>query len=244
MRLRQLALAADKLEPVRTQLFQLFGIEDDYKDPGVGEFGLENSVMSLGDSYLEIVAPTTENTAVERSLKRAGANACGYMALFQVDDFQSYDAHLKALGLRQVWQTNREDVSACHIHPKDIGGVIVSFDEMRPADDWVWAGANWRSRMAHDVQRIQGMRLSSPQVVALASHWSEVTQHPVTRDDSGFRIDYADNTFVEFVEGEVEACPVFVLECHDKKLIRDRAATLGMLESDRIVVGTLSFELV
>lgn len=244
MRLRQLALAADKLEPVRSQLFELFGIEDDYKDPGVGEFGLENSVMSLGDSYLEIVAPTTDNTAVGRSLKRAGADACGYMALFQVDDFVTYEAHLQALGLRQVWQASREDVSACHIHPKDIGGVIVSFDEMRPADDWVWAGSNWRSRMARDVQRIQGMRLSSPSVVALASHWSEVTQREVIRHDSGLRIEYAENTFVEFIEGEVEACPVFVLECHDRKLVRDRAAKLGMLESDHIIVGTLSFELV
>lgn len=244
MRLRQLALAAEKLEPVRSHLFHLFGIEDDYKDPGVGEFGLENSVMSLGDSYLEIVAPITENTAVERSLKRAGVEACGYMVLFQVDDFVQYEVHLNKLGLRQVWQANREAVSACHIHPKDIGGVIVSFDEMRPSDEWVWAGADWRSRAARDVQKIQGMRLSSPRVVELASRWSEVTQHDVSRDDRGLRIEYADNTYVEFVEGEVEACPVFVIECRDKQIVRDRAEALGMLESDHIVVGNLSFELV
>ena len=66
MKLRQVALAAAELEPARSTLFELLGIHKDYADPGVGEFGLINSVMAIGDTFLEIVAPSEANTAAGR----------------------------------------------------------------------------------------------------------------------------------------------------------------------------------
>ena len=87
MRLRQVAIAACSLARPREALMRVFGVADDFKDPGVGEFGLENSVMALGDTFFEIVAPVEDNSAAGRMLARRGAQQCGYMALFQVDDF-------------------------------------------------------------------------------------------------------------------------------------------------------------
>jgi hypothetical protein len=62
MRLRQIALVAGQLESARSQFFTLLGIDDDFADLGVSEFGLENSVMAIGDTFLEIVVPTQPGT--------------------------------------------------------------------------------------------------------------------------------------------------------------------------------------
>ena len=70
MRLRQVAFVAENLMQVREELFQLLGLSEDYADPGVGEFGLENSVMTIGDTFLEVVSPTQTGTTAGRLLER------------------------------------------------------------------------------------------------------------------------------------------------------------------------------
>ena len=201
MKLRQVAVAAEALAPVREQLFRRLGIEADFADPGVGEFGLENSVMAIGDTFLEVVAPIRENTAAGRTLARRGVPVCGYMALFQVDNFAAFDTTLDQKQCRRVWQVDREEVSACHVHPKDMRGAIVSFDEMRPAQEWVWAGPNWRSQQATSALRILGCAVGSPEVQTIAARWSEILGVPVNQNR---RMSFADGTYIEFVDGEHE----------------------------------------
>ena len=97
VRLRQVAMVAGELAPVRQQIFALLGIERDYADPGVGEFGLHNSVMSMGDTFLEVVAPTREGTTAGRLLSRRGGDG-GYMVLAQVDKISPTSARIGELG--------------------------------------------------------------------------------------------------------------------------------------------------
>ena len=187
MKLRQVAMAAPDLEPARSQLFELLGISSDYADPGVGEFGLVNSVMAIGDSFLEIVAPSQPATAAGRLLARRG-ETCGYMVLMQVDDFAEFDAYLQTHQVRKVWQVDRAEVSACHVHPKDIGGAIVSFDEMRPEQSWVWGGPNWAEQRAQNVTRILACTLCSPNHEGLAARWSELMRTPIISTGSARRL--------------------------------------------------------
>ncbi len=239
MKLRQLALAATTLDDTRAMLFELLGLEADFADPGVGEFGLVNSVMAIGDTFLEIVTPSTDNTAAGRMLERRESSACGYMALFQVDDFARFDAHLDHLGVRKVWQAERAEVSACHVHPKDIGGAIVSFDEMRPPASWLWGGPEWESRPAAHVSRILGCTLQSPVADALAKRWALVLDQPL----DGNRITMHDGTFVEFVSGEAyEGLSSFTFAAADPAQCYARAAALGLGEAPRI--GDLAIEFV
>ncbi|MBT7369710.1 MAG: hypothetical protein HN816_03625, partial [Gammaproteobacteria bacterium] len=139
MQLRQVALVARQLAPVRHDIFQLLGVTSDFADEGVGAFGLENSVIAIGNTFLEIVAPVEENTTAGRLLDRRRGDG-GYMVIAQVDDIGPVSERISGLGLRKVWETDREEVSAFHVHPKDVGAAIVSFDQMRPPEEWLWAG--------------------------------------------------------------------------------------------------------
>ncbi len=239
MKLRQLALAAATLEDTRATLFELLGLEADFADPGVGEFGLVNSVMAIGDTFLEIVTPSTENTAAGRMLERRASAACGYMALFQVENFAAFNTHLDGLGVRKVWEAEREEVSACHVHPKDIGGAIVSFDEMRPPASWLWGGPDWASRPAAHVSRILGCTLQSPVADAVAARWAQVLDQPL----DGNRITMSDATFVEFTPGDAyEGLSSLIFAADDPQACYARAAALGL--GDKPAIGDLAIEFV
>ncbi|MEM9623761.1 MAG: hypothetical protein AAF993_19105 [Pseudomonadota bacterium] len=239
-------MAATQLAPAREVLFQLLGLEQDYQDPGVGEFGLENSVMAIGETFLEIVAPVQADTAAGRTLSRMNADACGYMALFQVDNFATCAAHLEAAHMRQVWSVERPEVSACHIHPKDIGGAIVSFDEMRPAEEWVWAGPNWRAQQASQVSRILGCELGSPDPASLAQRWSLALDLPLTMNDKDqLCIRMSDGTFVAFTDNPAyTAIQRMIFATPQPEQVYAHAAELGLSDSGRPMLGQLSLSFV
>ena len=68
MRLRQVCLVAETLEPTVTTLSTLLDAPVCYRDPGVGFFGLENALLPVGTDFLEVVAPVKEDTAASRHL--------------------------------------------------------------------------------------------------------------------------------------------------------------------------------
>jgi Glyoxalase-like domain len=177
MRLRQIALVARELGGVREDLFAVLGLHADFKDPGVAEFGLQNSVMALGDTFLEVVAPVEENTPAGRFLARRGGDG-GYMVLVQVDDLAQRRAEVERLGVRVVWEVKGKQAAGFHMHPKDVGGAIVSFDQMWPPDSWKWAGPDWEHRRAANVSTIIAVDIQSPDPRAMASRWSEVFNRP------------------------------------------------------------------
>ena len=178
MRVRQIALVAGQLESARSQFFTLLGLNGDYADQGVAEFGLENSVMAIGDTFLEIVVPTQPDTTAGRLLERRGGDG-GYMVLFQVDDIAPYHEHINQLKVRKVWEVDLPEVKAFHIHPRDIGGAIVSLDQMTPVESWKWAGPDWEGRKAQHVGSIDGVTLQAADPDALAARWSEVLDTPL-----------------------------------------------------------------
>ena len=79
MRLRQLALVAEHLEPVLDDLCGVLGVGIAYRDPGIANFGLQNALLALGDTFLEVVSPIQPGTTAGRLLDRRGGDG-GYMA--------------------------------------------------------------------------------------------------------------------------------------------------------------------
>ena len=88
LQLRQIALVARELEPVLDDLTAILGINRCFVDPGVGVFGLENTLMPVGKNFLEVVAPVRDGTAGGRYLDRRGGDG-GYMVITQADSVAS-----------------------------------------------------------------------------------------------------------------------------------------------------------
>ena len=150
MRIRQLVLVSENRDDVVEDLCNLFKIEVAFYDPGIIHFGLENAVIPVGDTFLEVVSPVKEETTAGRYLERRKGNG-GYMVIVQTDDLTSEKARVEGEGINIVWNANREEegihAQAIHLHPRDVGGAILSIDSMTPPNAWLWASSSWEKNV-------------------------------------------------------------------------------------------------
>jgi hypothetical protein len=190
IRLRQVVLVAPDLGPALEELRDGLGIEPCFHDPGVAQFGLENVLFPIGEQFLEIVAPVEDGTAAGRHLERRGG-AGGYMLLLQCDDLDRRRARLTEVGVRTVWQADLDDIKGTHLHPRDLGGTIVSLDEATPWDSWRWAGPSWQDHVRTGVvQSVTGAVVEADHPPGMARRWAEVLELPQA-DDTTIRTDDA-----------------------------------------------------
>jgi hypothetical protein len=173
MRIRQVVFAARDLPAGSARLAGLLGLDPPFRDVGVAEFGLDNAVFVFGDQFVEIVSPTRDGTTAGRLLERRGD--CGYMLILQTDDLARESARFAALGVRAVFEADYPDIRAVHLHPKDIGGAIVSVDEPRPSPSWRWGGPGWRVQPGRRCeQRVVGVAVDAHDPQAMATRWAQV----------------------------------------------------------------------
>lgn len=180
IRLRQIAVAARRLDPVVDELCARFGLSVCFRDPGVAEFGLVNALMTVGDQFLEVVAPATSPTAAGRLLdKRCGADqqdaVTGYMVIYDVDDLDRREEHVRARGARVVWRGDFPSIRGRHLHPGDIGGAIVSIDQPNPAGSWRWAGVGWTAHTDTSVvSAIAGVVIGAHDPGTMRARWTDL----------------------------------------------------------------------
>jgi Glyoxalase-like domain len=186
VRLRQAVLVAEELEPVAGALRSALALGEPFRDPGVGEFGLENTVFALGDCFLEVISPTQPNTAAGRYLQRHGGDG-GYMVIFDVEDLDGARSRAQELGVRVAWRIDLPDISATHLHPADMRGAIVSLDQSRPYGTWRWGGPQWTGATgatgAGAPGRLAGITVAVGDPDAVAARWGEVLDVPVSGAD-------------------------------------------------------------
>ena len=172
--IRQLVLAVEDLEAARAELEEAFGLEECFRDPGVGKYDLENVLLPVGDTFLELVSPTAPSAPAARYLEQAGGEG-GYMVIVQVADFDAAAWRAEQAGVRIVEKVERDDQRGWHVHPADLPGAIVSFDWAEPPEAWHWAGESWHPHVrTHVVRRIAGAAISAPEPAALAARWHDV----------------------------------------------------------------------
>ena len=188
-RLRQIALVARDLDPVAAQLEAALALDEPFRDPGVAEFGLHNVVYALDDTFLEVLAPTQEDTTAGRFLDRIGGDG-GYMVIVQVDDLAATRQRAEKLGVRTVWSIDLDDIAASHLHPKDLGA-ITSVDQPVDPASWRWGGPTWEQHRSKSLLTGVDVGGASPEV------WSALLERPV--DDGQIRLD--DGSFIRFVDG-------------------------------------------
>ena len=176
LRLRQAVIAVTDLDPSVEFLQSELGLGEPFADPDVAYFGLRNAVFAIGDTFLELVSPVREGTSAGRLIERRGGDT-GYMAMFQVDDVAEARQRANALGIREVFNIEFEDICEAHLHPADIGGAIVSISEPRPETSWRWGGPGWTDRSVPG--SLVGMTVAVSNPAEVADRWQEVAGGPV-----------------------------------------------------------------
>ncbi|MBL8376416.1 MAG: VOC family protein [Burkholderiales bacterium] len=236
MRIRQIVFAAADLAATRAQLKELLALDAPYADPGVGEFGLDNAVFALGDQFIEIVSPITGDTACGRHLVRRGDS--GYMVILQTDDIDEVRSRMQFLGVRAIWQKDLDDIRAMHLHPKDIGGSIVSIDEPRPPASWRWGGPDWRVQDgAAGRQRVVGVTIEAHDPGAMARRWAEVLGLGAAHEEGAlWRLPLHEGV-IDFVRADArgEGVAGYTLAVADPAAVLQRARRLALVVSGQNV---------
>lgn len=236
IQLRQICLVAAKLAPVIDDLKAVLGIKRCYIDPGVGVFGLENTLLPVGRNFLEVVAPIQPNTAGGRYLERRKGDG-GYMVITQADNRRNQRAvRQRALdnGVRVAWERNRDDWALCQLHPGDMQAAFLEI-EWDPEEDfsgrWMPAGGKgWEDKVCQDVTvDYLGVELQGPDPEALANLWSRIIGSPVERVGGGpaVRLNNAVLRFVEETDGRGPGLSGLDIAVRDPDEVRARAAVRG-----------------
>ena len=251
LRLRQICLIARELDPVIAALKHVFSLEVCYVDPGVAAFGLENSLLPVGNQFLEVVVPTQSGTAGGRYLERRGGDG-GYMVITQCADRAARDARVAELEIPIAHEMDYGEFQGLQLHPKYTGGAFFEIDWNAGGEDpggpWHPAGPNWQpARRTDVVGAITAAALQSPDPQALATRWSEIAGLDLEDGEFGPEI-HLSNAAVRFVEdrdGRGEGLGGIDLAANDAARAKTQAAEIGCpIDGDTITICGTRFRLV
>ena len=242
MDLRQLVMVSGLRDTIVENICKLFDIKVSFNDPGVGHFGLENAVLPVGTDFLEVVSPIEENTTAGRYLNRRNGDG-GYMVIIQVDDFSEAQRNVKKNNISVVWESEHPEAKAIHLHPKQMGGAIVSLDWMNPKESWKWAGPNWEKFVNTSVvNRFVGVEIQSANPAEMKDKWQSILRLPAKKiSDNQINLD---NTWIRFVKEEDGRGPgvsAFCLEVNDNDSLLQKANDLGLIQQENIMIGGVKF---
>jgi hypothetical protein len=238
MRLRQIALVAKDLAVAHGDIAAVLGVDYAYDDPGVGKYGLHNAVFPIGNTFLEVVSPNVPGTTAGRLLEKRGGDG-GYMVILQVDDLAAARARVLNASARIADKTDGDGFSFTHIHPKDIGGAILSLDFMSPKERWQWGGPEWQSHVRTDTSiKVVGAELQAQHPAKMAARWSEILGRPTDNQGAVWRIrlDEGEIRFISDIDGRGEGLGGFDVLVRDKDAVHAAAKARGLVADDGTVM--------
>jgi hypothetical protein len=239
MRLRQIAFAAHELDAVVADLRAVLDLPAPYHDPGVAIFGLSNAVLPLGDTFLEVVSPVEAETAAGRYLKRRGGD-CGYMVMVQVEDTDAARQRAAGMAVRVVWHADLDDIRGTHLHPRDLGGPLLSFDTPTPAGAWRWAGPDWQTAPVSKVARtLHGVEMACAEPQRTAERWAALLGRSATARGNRWEIALGSSA-LRFLPGAAPGSDAVVgvdIACRDRAAALRTAVARGLpVSGDTVTV--------
>jgi hypothetical protein len=189
LRLRQICLVAPKLAPVVDDIAAIFELEVCHRDSGVAKYGLENALLPIGTKFLEVVAPTKQDTAAGRFLEKSGGHG-GYMVIFDCSDAERRRLHAEAIGVRVANVIEHPDYLGIQLHPRDCGAAMIEFNHTPGGEDSMGpyhpAGPDWlKAVRTSQTKALVEIELESPDPARLAAQWSKIMEVPVSRSAEG-----------------------------------------------------------
>ena len=242
MRLRQLVFVSNERDELGRKICDLFDLKETYNDAGLINFGLENVLIPLGDTFFEIVMPVQENTTAGRFLDKRGGEG-GYMVIVDSSDFEKEQPRVEASGIEIVWHGNRkeENIQArtIHLHPKQVGGAILSIDHMNPESAWLWAGTDWEKDINKTlVDIISGVILQSADPKLTCENWEKALgKKRETGNSLDILLDGSKISFVSDSDGRGEGIHAFRVKALAKDEILQKAEQMQLLQDGEISLG-------
>ena len=246
LRLRQIALVAERLKPIEELFAQVLDLRACFRDPGVARFGLENALFAVGNQFIEVVAPIEENTAASRYLDRRGGDG-GYMVITQCDSHPPRRKRVESLDIRIV---HGFDVPGRYhgmqLHPRDTGGSFLEIDEQlgtrsRARDGpWMPAGTNWQlGPKSSLLTGIAAAEIQCDEPAAVAARWSEIIEI-APFGGTQIELDNAALRFVPCADERPEGLGGIDLACLDRQAIMERAQAHGCISGAHqvLICGT------
>jgi hypothetical protein len=132
----------------------------------------------VGDTFVEVVSPITDDAPARRFLDRAGPDA-GYMAI--------------------VLTAQGEGITGLHFHPADTDGTLLSIDRCEVEASWPWAGPAWEAAPDRGYRAVVSASLAVTEPAVVAARWAALLG--TTADDDVLALDGSALKFVPRVEG-------------------------------------------
>jgi hypothetical protein len=246
MRLRQICLAAPHLEPVVGDISAILGLDVCYRDGHVAKYGLENALLPVDATFLEVIAPTRDGTAAGRFMAKSRGRG-GYMVIFSCDDPDARARHAETLGVRVANVIDHAPYRGVQLHPRDCRGAFIEFNHTEGSDDiygtYPPAGPHWQKSIREDVTReLTEVELQSPDPHGLAEHWSRIIGIPLTKARHGDPQIALVNCNLRFATGPTEAMTGLTFRVNDVAQVRDAARSRGCpCAGDAFLLGGVTF---
>ena len=130
LNLDHVAIAVRDLDQALDEYRRRYGIEPLYREV-VEDQGVEEAMLAVGGSFVQLLEPLDADTPVGRFLERRGEGM--HHVAFAVVDIEAALAHLKAEGARLVDETPRtggRGTRIAFVHPKDGNQTLVELVEL------------------------------------------------------------------------------------------------------------------
>ena len=124
-KIEHVAIAVADLEGAIAHYRDVWGLEVSHRER-VEDQGVEEAMLPLGDSYLQLLGATGPNTTVGKFLERRGQGL--HHIAYEVDDLEATLAELKGKGVALIDERPRlggRGHMVAFVHPKSNHGLLV-----------------------------------------------------------------------------------------------------------------------
>ncbi len=128
--LDHVAIAVHDLDVALAEYRRLFGVEPIHREV-VSEQGVEEAMLPVGGSFVQLLCPTGPDTPVGKFLERNGEGL--HHVAYAVDDIEGALAHLEAEGARLIDAAPRRGGRGARIafvHPAQLTGTLIELVQL------------------------------------------------------------------------------------------------------------------
>lgn len=115
------------------QLFERLFNQPNYKLEELESEGVSTSFFKVGETKIELVEATNENSAVSKFIEKRGEGI--HHIAFEVEDIDAEMQRLKAEGFQLIQQNPKDGADnkkICFLHPKSTNGVLIELCQEKP----------------------------------------------------------------------------------------------------------------